>query len=339
MIKKIIWTILAAIALLIIFNWRTVSYGVQQAKGQLSITFNTKPIESILKDSLVADSVKQKIQIVQEAREFSFEKLELKRSENYTTFYDQKGEVALWNLSASEEFALEPKLWSFPFLGSFPYKGFFDLESAKKEMEQLVESGYDARIRSVGGWSTLGWTTDPILSNMLERKEGALAELIIHELTHSTLFVKDNIEFNENLATFIGEQGAIKYLNEKYGKNSYPYFEYVLAEEDSRTFRNQMLLAAQKLDELYSDISDLPDSLKAVKKHIMIDEIVNSIDTLHFHNPRYFQIFKSSRPNNAYFMSYLRYYSSKDSLENILINKYQGDLKNFIRGMKAYHDQ
>lgn len=339
MIKKVIWIILAIIALTIIINWQIVSYGLQQAKGQLSITFNTKPVKSILEDSLIADSVKLKIRIVQEAREFSFKKLGLKRSENYTTFYDQKGNVALWNLSASEEFALEPKLWSFPFLGSFPYKGFFDLQRAKNEMEELAKDGYDVRIRSVGGWSTLGWTTDPILSNMLEREEGALAELIIHELTHSTLFVKDNIEFNENLASFIGERGAVMFLNEKYGKNSYPYFEYVLAEEDSRMFRNQMLLATRRLDELYSSITDLPDSSKVIQKNIMIDEIISSIDTLHFHDPRYSEILKSKRPNNAYFMSFLRYYSSKDSLENILINEYEGDLKKFISGMKIYHEQ
>lgn len=338
MIKKAAWITLSIIAILVIANWNLVVYGFKQAKGQLSITFNTQSVDSILNDSLIADSVKVKIQIVQEARSFSFDKLGLTQSDNYTTFYDQGGSVALWNLSASKVFALEPKLWSFPLLGSFPYKGFFDLESAKIELAELKEEGYDARIRPVGGWSTLGWTTDPILSNMLERKEGSLAELIIHELTHGTLFVKDNIEFNENLASFIGENGAVMFLNEKYGKNSYAYFDYILAEEDSRTFRNQMLLATGKLDSLYNAITHLPDSVKAIHKHIMIDEIVNSIDTLHFHDPRYFGIFSSTRPNNAYFMSFLRYYSAKDSLEDLLSREYQGDLKLFINGMKEYHD-
>lgn len=338
MIKKVGWVILTIFLLLLIFNWSTVVYGFNQAKGQLSITFNTEPVKSILSDATVADSVKQKIQIIQEARTFAFDQLGLKQSDNYTTFYDQKGEVALWNLSASKSFALEPKLWSFPLLGSFPYKGFFDLESAKEELRELKKEGYDARIRSVGGWSTLGWTTDPILSNMLDRSEGALAELIIHELTHSTLFVKDNIEFNENLASFIGEIGAVMFLNMKHGKNSDPYFEYVMAEDDSRTFRNQMLLATQKLDSLYASIVDLSDSAKNIQKHIIIDQITSSIDTLHFHNPRYYKIFRSSRPNNAYFMSYLRYYSSKDSLDEILTKKYQNDLKNFISGMMAYHN-
>jgi predicted aminopeptidase len=337
MFKKVSWGILILTAVLMILNWRTIAYGFQQAKGQLAITFNTQDIDEVLNDSLVTDSIKTKIRIVQEARAFTFNELGLKESNNYTTFYDQKGKVLLWNLSAAEPFALEPYVWSFPLLGSFPYKGFFDLERAKEEMEQLKEQDYDVRIRPVGGWSTLGWTSDPILSNMLERQEGALAELIIHELIHSTLFVKDNIEFNENLASFIGELGAVKFLNDKYGKNSEAYFEYILAKEDSKTFRNQMLLATKKLDSLYKSFSDKSDSVKSNYKHIMIDQIMSSIDTLHFHNTRYYEAFQSGRPNNAYFMSYLRYYSAKDSLNNILTSQFENDLKLFVQEMKDYH--
>lgn len=337
MIKKGLLLLSVLIFIIVIIKWEMVVYGIKQAKGQLSITFNTRPVEEVMNDTLVADSIKVKIQIVTEARAFAFDELGLKYSDNYTTFYNQRGQVLLWNLSASKAFALEPKLWSFPLLGSFPYKGYFDLESAKKELLELKEEGYDARIRPVGGWSTLGWTTDPILSNMLDRPEGALAELIIHELTHSTLFVKDQIEFNENLASFIGEKGAVLFLNEKYGKNSDPLFEYILAEDDGMTFRNQMLLATSKLDSLYNSFNELPDSIKAIKKHIMIDQITSSIDTLHFHNPRYYLAFRSGRPNNAYFMSYLRYYSAKDSLESIFTNQYDSDLKRFILGMEEYH--
>ena len=337
MIKKLAWIALILLTVVVVSYWRTISYGVRQAKGQLTIIFNTQPVAEVLSDSLVADSIKYKIRIIQEARSFAMNELGLTRNENYTTFYDQKGEVVLWNLSASETFELKPKLWYFPFLGSFPYKGFFDPELAKAEMKKLKDEGYDVRVRSVGGWSTLGWTKDPILSNMLEKAEGSLAELIIHELTHGTLFVKDNIAFNENLATFIGERGAVLFLNQKYGKNSDAYFEYLLAEEDSHTFREQMLLGTKKLDSLYNSFQNAPDSIKAFQKHLMIDRIISSVDTLHFHNNRYYRVFKKGRPNNAYFMSYLRYYSAKDSLQEILSSEYQNNLPEFILGMKDFH--
>jgi predicted aminopeptidase len=53
---------------------------------------------------------------------------------------------------------------------------------------------------------------------MLERGEGDLANLIIHEMVHATIFVKDSIDFNENLATFIGDRGAEQFLIATHGK-------------------------------------------------------------------------------------------------------------------------
>ena len=83
-------------------------------------------------------------------------------------------------------------------VGAVPYKGFFNREKAVKK-EALEKDNYDVSIRNPGGWSTLGWFTDPILSNMLRRGDGDLASLIIHEMVHATLYVKDSAEFNENL--------------------------------------------------------------------------------------------------------------------------------------------
>ena len=64
MIKKVSWVVLILVAVLLILNWQTLTYGFQQAKGQLSITFNTRDVDEVLEDSLVADSTKQKIKII-----------------------------------------------------------------------------------------------------------------------------------------------------------------------------------------------------------------------------------------------------------------------------------
>ena len=37
----------------------------------------------------------------------------------------------MWVVMASEPFALKPKEWKFPVIGSVPYKGFFKKERAK----------------------------------------------------------------------------------------------------------------------------------------------------------------------------------------------------------------
>ena len=338
MVKKISYLLVILLIGSSILYWDLLSYGIAQARGQINIIRQARAIEEVLDDAAFPDSLKQKIRIIQEVRRFAIDSIGLKDSKNYTTLFDQEGKTLLWNLSACEPYSFTPKTWSFPFLGSFPYKGFFDLEKAREERDLLKLENYDTRIRPVGGWSTLGWFSDPILSNMLGRSEGRLADLIIHELTHSTLFIKDNIEFNENLASFIGERGAIQFLQSKYGTGSFEVEDYLMQDEDGENFTRQMLYSTQLLDSLYSTFDDFtPDSLKENKKNNLITEIVNAIDTIHFHNNRYYHIFDNSHPNNAYFMSFLRYHSSEDSLSGILNSQYHGDLKSFIQGMIEHH--
>src|SRR5690606_16862314 len=138
-------------------------------------------------------------------------------------------------------FALKPVEWKFPLLGSFPYKGFFEYDMALKEKAKLDGDSLDTNIGVVGGWSTLGWFKDPILSNMLLRSEGDLSDLIIHELTHGTLFVKDSVDFNENLATFIGKKGARRFLKQVFGVNSKEYIQYEEGSKDSERFTSHIL--------------------------------------------------------------------------------------------------
>jgi predicted aminopeptidase len=338
MLKKVLIAISVLIASFTIMHWELLTYGIAQARGQIKIIAASRDIDLVLSDTDFPDSLKQKILVVNEIKAFSVDSIGLIESDNYSTFYDQGGKTSLWNLSACEAYSFTPKTWSFPFMGSFPYKGFFDLAKAKKERDFLLIEGYDTRIRSVGAWSTLGWFSDPILSNMLQRSEGNLADLIIHELTHSTLFVKDNIEFNENLASFIGEKGAIKFLSSKYGSDSFEVNDYMMKNQDGITFIQHMLRATNLLDSLYNSfLLEDSDSIKESQKNYFIKKIVDSMDTITFYNDRYYQIFDNAMPNNAYFMSYLRYHSSEDSLQNILMKEYKGDLKLFISGMKSYH--
>ncbi|MEP1095734.1 MAG: aminopeptidase [Cyclobacteriaceae bacterium] len=339
MVKKVFLAVLIIIGGISILYWDMLVYGIGQARGQIQIVTQARDINEVLADEEFPDSLKQKIRIIEEVRKFAIDSIGLRDSENYTTLYDQKGQTTLWNLSACEPYSFTPKTWSFPFLGSFPYKGFFDLEKARTEQTKLKAENYDTRIRPVGGWSTLGWFSDPILSNMLDRSEGGLADLIIHELTHSTLFVKDNIEFNENLASFIGERGAVQFLESKYGKGSFEIEDYLMQNQDGINYIKHMLFCTELLNNLYSSFTDTePDSVKELRKKDLVANIIASIDTIHFHNDRYYRIFESANPNNAYFMSFLRYHSSEDSLSNILNSDYQADLSLFIKGMTAFHE-
>ena len=308
-------------------------YGALQAKGQILILMEARPISTYLDDSDYPDSLKIRIQQIQQIKEYS-EKIGLKPTNNYSSLYDQKNKASLWNLSACHPYKFENKTWSFPFLGSFGYKGFFDLSQAQIERESLEKDGYDTRIRSVSAWSTLGWFKDPILSNMLNNTEAKMAETLFHELTHSTLFLKNQLQFNENLASFIGKKASIDYLTFFYGPNANQITDYLLAIEDSDKFRQHLLRGKQSLTRLYKSFSDVDDlNFKAAEKNKTIRSIVNHLDTIKFSNVNYYNVFNKSLPNNAYFMSYTRYYAEEHKLDSIF-NYYEKDFKKFINHYK-----
>lgn len=337
MLKKISWSALIILFLLAIWKNELIWYGIKQGQGQLKIIRNVIEVEKVMQRVDFPDSLKLKIEVIQNTRKFA-EELGLKDTDNYSTFYDQKGSAILWNVSASRSYSFKPKTWWFPVVGEVPYKGFFDLEKATQVGDELKKEGWDVRVYSVSGWSTLGWFKDPILSNMLNRSEGQLAELIIHELTHGTIFIKNKVTFNENLASFIGEQGAKQFLSENYGANSKELTDYLNAEEDSKKFTNHILLGTNKLDSLYQAFGEnMEVSQKQHLKETLISSICERIDTIQFSNDRYKEIFSKTKPNNAYFMSFLRYYSASDSLSSVWKEQYDSNLKLLVKDFVERH--
>ena len=105
-------------------------------------------------------------------------------------------------------------------MGTVPYRGYFDLKRAKKERDALEAKGYDTYLRSVSAYSTLGWFSDPVLSSMLHYRDADLASLVIHEMTHATVWIPGDINFNESLASFVGDAGAILFFKSKFGPDA-----------------------------------------------------------------------------------------------------------------------
>ncbi|MBQ5550537.1 MAG: aminopeptidase, partial [Bacteroidales bacterium] len=235
-------------------------------------------------------------------------------------------------------YRIKKYLWKFPVVGKLPYKGFFDEEDAKKEVAWLEKQGYDTRIAHPSGWSTMGWFTDPVLSTMLRRSEGELADLIIHELTHSTVFVKDNSELNENIADYVGENGAKRYLASKYGDTSTVLFNYSAAITDNERMAMYFLRGAHKLDSLYQsvDFIALPDNEKDTLKRAMIQDIINNVDTVNFVRikPQRIQSSRMKNINNTFFTSYMTYYNRKDSLRMECQRDFGGDFMKHLESFK-----
>ncbi|WP_234734939.1 aminopeptidase [Tellurirhabdus bombi] len=343
MLRKILLALLVIAVFVGIWQRELLSYGWMQAKGQINILWNTQPVDKVLADPTFPDSLKQKINLIQEIRRFAIDSIGLNPSESYTSFYNQNGKPILWVVLASERYKLAAKEWTFPVIGTFAYKGYFEKDRADSELKALTKEGYDTRLNEVSAWSTLGFFNDPILSSMLRRKEGQLAELIIHELTHGTLFIKDNLEYNENLADFVGEYGALRFLAYKYGNNSLPYQTYLADKKYNEQYDEHILRGTRKLDSLYTTFKDQTvtaekDSLKCQ----LIDQIVVTIDTLEvkqngagrqpFTKKR--RITKQNLPNNAYFIGYTTYRQQQNQFRREFEERFQQDFRKYLTYLK-----
>lgn len=337
MLKKIILVLLLVVLVLVVWYWPLITYGVGQGLGQLKIIREARPVEEFLDDPQFPDSLKSRLQLIQAARRFAIDSLGLHDTENYTTLYDQKGEEIMWVVIACEPFRLQEKRWEFPVIGSVPYKGFFDKEKAMKLRESLESEGLDVGIRNPDGWSTLGWFTDPILSGMLYRSEGDLASLIIHEMVHATIYVKDSSDFNENLASFIGDRGAELFLLRTLGDSSKQYQEYTHQDGNYRKVVDHMLRGTQKLDSVYQTMTP-EESLESKKqrKEQFIRRIVEAFDTVTFsYGRRKSNRFARRLPNNTYFMSFRTYESKHDYMLDAWNTQFGKDLKKMINYYRA----
>ncbi len=326
-----------SVLLLLLLNFRLVGYGIKQGYGQLNILLKAQPVETYLQDPAWPDSLKQQIKLVQQVKQYAFDSLGIDYSDSYSKLYDQQGKPVLWVVTACRPFALENKEWHFPLLGSVSYKGFFDFEAASEEEAELAAEGWDTRLREVNGWSTLGILNDPILSNMLYRSPGSLAEVILHELTHGTIFVKSNLQLNESLASFVGEEGAVMFLKSHFGEHSTEYIEYVRSLSDYEIYSSYVLEFTVELQEVYASFPLQMDyQEKVARKNLAIQKFKQGLMKLPVQSERYKAFFKGLEPNNAYFMAYVRYRGTTNQFRQEFA-AYNGDLKSYIADLKERH--
>ncbi len=307
-------------------------------KGQLSIVWGARDFEEVFADPEVSDSVKAKLHLIEEIKLFAYDSIGLKHSDNYTAFYDQKDQRLMYVVTGAEKFQLKPYTWSFPVVGEVPYKGFFDAAKAKEEYFRLKMLGLDADIGGASGWSTLGWFKDPVLSSMLNRSEADLAELIIHELTHGTLFVTDSVEYNENLAQFVGVEGAKWFLRSKYGENSMELQAYLTSMEEDDKKTQFMLQQAKFLDTVYKSLEPtLSEQEKLIIKKKTFLLFWDRARDLKLEGDNDFPdrlLRRMSKSGNTMFLQYTRYQAKQNDFSSDF-SRCKSDLKLFVQNMVA----
>jgi predicted aminopeptidase len=187
-------------------------YVSRAAAGHAGLLWRRRSIDKTIADPTTPPELKRKLQLVVGIRRFALDRLSLKRSHDYETWTPVKGGAVTWLVEASPRTHLKPYMFWFPLAGSFPYKGHFRRDLADKEAASLESKGYDATVSGAAAYHTGLWISDPLPSTLLDYDDGGLAETLIHELTHGTVSFKDDTDFNEALAVWVGQRGAIEFL-------------------------------------------------------------------------------------------------------------------------------
>jgi predicted aminopeptidase len=298
---------------------------------QSYITFRSVPIEEVFEDKGVGDEAKDRIRFIQEVKRYGEEMLGLRKTNSYSRFFEIKDPV-LYVITASEKDRLHLYHWNFPIVGRVSYKSFFTRDGALKEKASLEQKGLDTFIQWTGAYSTLGWLRDPIFSNMLKWNEPTLANIILHEMTHATVYFKGQTDFNEQLASFIGNRGAINFLTEKYGSGSKEVIEAIRALEDDLIFSRWIDQACQKISKFYAqDISKdeklrgREEIFRSIKEEFK--EIKGRLKT------DCYKYFDRMEINNAVLLAYRRYIHRLEKFE-ILYEHFGGDLKKVVEFFK-----
>jgi predicted aminopeptidase len=238
--------------LVVLSGCSTAAYVTRLGFGQAKVLLFSRSNEDVFKDPSVSQGTKDRIRFVLEVKRYAEERIGLKKTGNYSRYFKVDSQGLFYVISACPRDSLNPYQWDFPVVGRMSYKGFFSLKEAQKEREKLERAGYDTYLRRAWAYSTLGWFKDPIFSSMLDQTRAIIAQIVIHELTHTTLFIEDHLDFNEQMATFIGDQGAIEFFSERYGRDSPDYWNAHNILDDELIFGKFIEDICGVLRELYS---------------------------------------------------------------------------------------
>ena len=248
-------------------------YYMQAARGQLDVMSKREPIDEVIAADDTPAELARRLELVQEARQFSIDELQLPDNDSYRSYADLERDYIVWNVIAAPEFSLEPKKWCFPVVGCISYRGYFAEDAARRKADKLAEDGYDVVVGGVAAYSTLGRFDDPVLNTMMRWQDVDLVAVLFHELAHQQLYVKDDTEFNESFATAVEEFGIERWLAERGSESDLDYYR------EGRRVRERLIelveLARDDLAEIYA--ADIDATTMRSRKQERLDALTEEL--------------------------------------------------------------
>lgn len=314
----------------------TVRFYAQAARGQWEMLHKARPIPEVLADKASSSKLREKLTLVQELRQFARDDLHLPVDQQFRDYSDLGRPYAVWVVFAAPEFSIEPKGWWYPLVGTLSYRGFFDPAPAKVAAEKLKAQGLDVYVGGTDAYSTLGWFADPVLNTFLRRDDADLAELIFHELTHAKLFIPGDTDFNEALATAVGQAGVRKWLRSKGRLKELDAYEGELQKD--REIISLLLATRAELEKLYAR----PEPEKAMRQaksdtFLRMRQKYEGIKRRWTGDSRYDRFFEKPM-NNARLNTVATYYDLVPDFERLL-NRCGGSIDTFLARVEAMKSQ
>jgi predicted aminopeptidase len=328
-------SIFFAVCLLLLSSCQ-LPYYIKSSYGQLSLLSSRQPIDKVLQDSKLTEEEKKMLRLALKARQFAEQHLHLKSTQNYTSFVQLDRPYVTYVVSAAPKWELKHHQWDYFFVGKMPYKGFFNEEDAKKEEEILKQKNLDTYLRGVSAYSTLGWFNDPILSSMLRYKQHDMVNTVIHETVHATLYIKNSADFNERLATFLGNKGTELFYLKEEGPDSNTYQKIKNEYEDERIFSEFISKKMKEIQNWYQLQNQENEELRQSQFSAITEEFNEKI--LPKMKTDAFKKFPQVKLNNARLLVYKTYSEDLSDFEKLyqLVGQ---DYKKFIEECKKLESE
>ncbi len=312
------------------------SYLAKQGRYLLRYSTGSRDSESIIASGKTDAETRGFLIRARDIRRFATERIGLRENGNFTRYKEIDRDYLVSVVSACDAVSFDAYSWRYPFLGRLPYRGFYEKPDADREAARLKSEGWDVLVRPVDSFSTLGFTRDPLYSFMKKYSPFELASLIMHEQTHATLFVKGQAQFNEELASLVGEEGALAWLRDTCGADSPAYRQALDEIADSDAFVSLLRGLAARLDREYRAQVSREDKL--ARKAELTAEFRQDFEEskgARFRTEAY-RTAPAPNLNNAYLSLYSLYSDDVPLIRSYWQKVCAGDLRRLLADAKAF---
>lgn len=324
-----------AISLLLLLSACSPGFYMRAMYEETKILIGRDDIEDVIEDEDTTPEERDKLKLVLDARDFAIS-MGLAPGDSFTKYTHVDKNELLWVVAGSKKDSFSVYEWWFPFVGKAPYKGFFDQEDALAEARNLQQENFETFVRGSDAFSTLGWFNDPVLTTTLRNEPTSVANTVIHETLHATVWIPGNVPFNESLANFVGLQGAAQFYEKLVaGAQSRRVIDAAQLQNEAKQAShalNREMFVADVVDNLYRQLDSLYASNLSRERKLAIRGDVFAAHTAPLRQS-YPELKILKEINNAEIMQFKFYLTGLRDFEELFL-RYKGDWSKFIAHMQ-----